>query len=74
MSISTSEVIYFYSSLGGGSIVEPFSVVPLNDELQQARASVTKAETDVLSMLTSKVFYFCIYFLYLFGDISIYFE
>ncbi|KAF3432709.1 hypothetical protein FNV43_RR23811 [Rhamnella rubrinervis] len=42
-------------SSGIGSIVEPFSAVPLNDELQQARASVAKAEADVLSMLTLKM-------------------
>jgi hypothetical protein len=30
-------------------------LVPLNDELQQARESVAKAEADVLSMLTEKV-------------------
>nr|XP_048326093.1 endonuclease MutS2 isoform X2 [Ziziphus jujuba var. spinosa] len=43
------------SNSGIGSIVEPFSAVPLNDELQQARASVAKAEADVLSMLTLKM-------------------
>ncbi|CAL1365626.1 unnamed protein product [Linum trigynum] len=40
---------------GRGSIIEPLSAVPLNDELQQARLSVAKAEVDVLSMLTEKV-------------------
>ncbi|EXB24917.1 MutS2 protein [Morus notabilis] len=40
---------------GVGSIVEPLSAVSLNDELQQARASVAKAEADALSMLTSKM-------------------
>ncbi|GKC81467.1 hypothetical protein Tco_1137184, partial [Tanacetum coccineum] len=30
------------------TLVEPLSVVPLNDELKQARASVAKAEDDVL--------------------------
>ncbi|XP_062152962.1 uncharacterized protein LOC133861237 [Alnus glutinosa] len=43
------------SGSGIGSIVEPLSAVPLNDELQQARASVAKAEADVLSMLTEKM-------------------
>ncbi|KAF5450555.1 hypothetical protein F2P56_030889 [Juglans regia] len=38
-----------------GSIVEPLSAVPLNDELQQARASAAKAEADVLSMLSEKM-------------------
>ncbi|KAK8521071.1 hypothetical protein V6N12_004988 [Hibiscus sabdariffa] len=37
------------------SIIEPFAAVPLNDELQQARASVAKAEADVLSMVTEKI-------------------
>ncbi|KAI9097744.1 hypothetical protein K1719_025515, partial [Acacia pycnantha] len=36
------------SGSGGGSIVEPLSAVPLNDELQQARALMAKAEADVL--------------------------
>uniref|UniRef100_A0A2N9HQI8 DNA mismatch repair proteins mutS family domain-containing protein n=1 Tax=Fagus sylvatica TaxID=28930 RepID=A0A2N9HQI8_FAGSY len=43
------------SGSGRGSIVEPLSAIPLNDELQQARASVAKAEADVLSMLTEKM-------------------
>lgn len=43
------------SSSGIGSVIEPLSAVPLNDELQQARASVTKAEEDVLLALTEKV-------------------
>ncbi|KAE8661984.1 hypothetical protein F3Y22_tig00113721pilonHSYRG00041 [Hibiscus syriacus] len=40
---------------GSGSIIEPFAAVPLNDELQQARALVAKAETDVLLMVTEKI-------------------
>ncbi|XP_022141292.1 uncharacterized protein LOC111011726 isoform X2 [Momordica charantia] len=44
------------SAAGGiGTILEPLSAVPLNDELQQARASVAKAEEDVLFMLSEKV-------------------
>ncbi|XP_038893991.1 endonuclease MutS2 isoform X4 [Benincasa hispida] len=43
------------SDTGTGFILEPLSAVPLNDELQQARASVAKAEEDVLFMLTEKV-------------------
>ncbi|GMP25107.1 hypothetical protein CsSME_00002133 [Camellia sinensis var. sinensis] len=39
----------------GGSIVEPLSAVPLNDELQQAKASVAKAEADVLLKITEKI-------------------
>ncbi|KAK6926114.1 MutS2 and Smr-associated SH3 domain [Dillenia turbinata] len=38
-----------------GNILEPLSAVPLNDELQQARASVAKAEAEVLSRLTEKI-------------------
>lgn len=47
--------MYFCSATGIGSILEPLSAVPLNDELQQARVSVAKAEEDVLFMLTEKV-------------------
>ncbi|KAG7014662.1 mutS2 [Cucurbita argyrosperma subsp. argyrosperma] len=43
------------SAAGIGTILEPLSAVPLNDELQQARAAVAKAEEDVLFMLTEKV-------------------
>lgn len=35
--------------------MEPLSAVPLNDELQQARASAAKAEADVLLQITHKV-------------------
>ncbi|KAG6753558.1 hypothetical protein POTOM_041536 [Populus tomentosa] len=50
-----SRVIYCCSDSGTGRIIEPLSAVPLNDELQQARASVAKAEADVLLMLTEKM-------------------
>ncbi|KAJ6887646.1 hypothetical protein NC652_028799 [Populus alba x Populus x berolinensis] len=50
-----SRVIYCCSDSGTGRIIEPLSAVPLNDELQQARASVAKAEADVLLMLTEKI-------------------
>lgn len=43
------------SGSGVGSVIEPLSAVPLNDKLQQARASVAKAEEDVLWDLTEKV-------------------
>ncbi|XP_038685837.1 endonuclease MutS2 isoform X3 [Tripterygium wilfordii] len=43
------------SGLGTGNTVEPLSAVPLNDELQRARALVAKAEEDVLLMLTEKM-------------------
>lgn len=44
-----------FSGSGVGSIIEPIVAVPLNDELQQARVLVTRAEEDVLSRLTDKV-------------------
>ncbi|KAL7613919.1 hypothetical protein Lser_V15G04925 [Lactuca serriola] len=43
------------SGSGTGSVVEPLTAVPLNDELQQARASVAKAEADVLLGITQKM-------------------
>ncbi|GFZ16003.1 DNA mismatch repair protein MutS, type 2 [Actinidia rufa] len=43
------------SGSGGGSIIEPLSVVPLNDELQQAKALEAKAEADVLLKITEKI-------------------
>ncbi|XP_071911667.1 uncharacterized protein [Coffea arabica] len=43
------------SGSGAGSILEPLSAVPLNDQLQQARASVAKAEADVLLKITKKM-------------------
>ncbi|GJN19849.1 hypothetical protein PR202_gb07162 [Eleusine coracana subsp. coracana] len=36
-------------------MVEPIAAIPLNDELQEARALVAKAELDVLSKLTDKI-------------------
>ncbi|XVF53264.1 hypothetical protein PTKIN_Ptkin05aG0085400 [Pterospermum kingtungense] len=43
------------SGSGQGNIIEPLAAVPLNDELQQARASVAKAEAGVLLMVTEKI-------------------
>ncbi|TVU32050.1 hypothetical protein EJB05_23766, partial [Eragrostis curvula] len=43
------------SGSDAGSMVEPIAAVPLNDELQEARALVVKAELDVLSKLTDKI-------------------
>ncbi|RVW41291.1 Endonuclease MutS2 [Vitis vinifera] len=43
------------SNASVGSIIEPLSAIPLNDELQQARALVAKAEADVLLKLTEKM-------------------
>ncbi|XP_022678837.1 uncharacterized protein LOC101779329 isoform X6 [Setaria italica] len=36
-------------------MIEPIAAVPLNDELQESRALVAKAELDVLSKLTDKI-------------------
>lgn len=44
-----------YSGSGGGTAAEPIAAVSMNDELQSARASVAKAEADILAMLTEKV-------------------
>ncbi|XP_019054629.1 PREDICTED: uncharacterized protein LOC104605235 isoform X2 [Nelumbo nucifera] len=43
------------SGSGVGNLIEPLAAVPLNDELQEARALVMKAEEDVLSALTEKI-------------------
>jgi hypothetical protein len=43
------------SGSDAGSMMEPIAAVPLNDELQESRALVAKAELDVLSKLTDKV-------------------
>ncbi|KAG1354515.1 endonuclease MutS2 [Cocos nucifera] len=43
------------SGSGVGSIIEPIVAVQLNDELQQARVLVARAEEDVLSRLTDKM-------------------
>lgn len=43
------------SGSDAGSMIEPIAAVPLNDELQESRALVAKAELNVLSKLTDKV-------------------
>lgn len=50
-----TQMILYYSDAGAGSLVEPLSAVPLNDELQQAREAVAKAEEEVLLKITKKV-------------------
>lgn len=45
----------YCSGSDAGSMIEPIVAVPLNDELQESRALVAKAELDVLSKLTDKV-------------------
>ncbi|KAF8722371.1 hypothetical protein HU200_022479 [Digitaria exilis] len=52
---STFDGLLLSSGAGAGSMIEPISAVPLNDELQEARALVAKAELDVLSKLTDKI-------------------
>lgn len=47
--------MFYCSDSGMGSVIEPLAAVPINDELQRARASVGKAEADLLLSLTEKV-------------------
>lgn len=49
------EGLLLSSASGTGSVVEPLSAVSLNDALQQAKASVSKAEADVLLKITQKM-------------------
>ncbi|XP_009799633.1 uncharacterized protein LOC107826629 isoform X1 [Nicotiana tabacum] len=51
----TFEGLLLSSASGTGSVVEPLSAVPMNDALQQAKASVAKAEADVLLKITQKM-------------------
>ncbi|RWR87753.1 endonuclease MutS2-like protein [Cinnamomum micranthum f. kanehirae] len=53
--LTTFNGLLLSSGSGVESLVEPISAVPLNDELQQARALVAKAEDEVLSRLTEKM-------------------
>ncbi|KAF8379854.1 hypothetical protein HHK36_029303 [Tetracentron sinense] len=53
--LTTFKGLLLSSGSGVGSMVEPLSAVPLNDELQQARELVTKAEEEVLLNLTKKM-------------------
>ncbi|KAA8520587.1 hypothetical protein F0562_014843 [Nyssa sinensis] len=49
------EGLLLSSGSDAGSIVEPLSAVPLNDELQQARVLVANAEEEVLLKITEKM-------------------
>ncbi|XP_009629933.1 uncharacterized protein [Nicotiana tomentosiformis] len=49
------EGLLLSSASGTGSVVEPLSAVPMNDALQQAKASVAKAEADVLLKIAQKM-------------------
>ncbi|KAF7148051.1 hypothetical protein RHSIM_Rhsim03G0218100 [Rhododendron simsii] len=53
--LQSPEICLFCSGSGGESIMEPLSAVPLNDELQQAKALVAKAEADVLLKISEKM-------------------
>ncbi|PIA34987.1 hypothetical protein AQUCO_03700324v1, partial [Aquilegia coerulea] len=53
--LTTVSGLLLSSGSGVGCLMEPLSAVPLNDELQQARASVAMAEKDVLLRLTEKM-------------------
>ncbi|XP_039783655.1 endonuclease MutS2-like isoform X3 [Panicum virgatum] len=52
---STFDGLLLSSGSDAGSMIEPIAAVPLNDELQESRALVAKAELDVLSKLTDKI-------------------
>ncbi|CAN6298833.1 unnamed protein product [Urochloa humidicola] len=52
---STFDGLMLSSGSDAGSMIEPIAAVPLNDELQESRALVAKAELDVLSKLTDKI-------------------
>lgn len=47
--------LLLWSGSGAENYLEPVSAVPLNDELAQARALVSKAELEALADLTEKV-------------------
>ncbi|CAA0824713.1 DNA mismatch repair protein MutS- type 2 [Striga hermonthica] len=51
----TFEGLLLASGSGAGSLVEPLSAVPLNDELQRARESVARAEAEVLLKISQKI-------------------
>ncbi|XP_038977057.1 endonuclease MutS2 isoform X2 [Phoenix dactylifera] len=53
--LTTFNGLLLSSGSGVGSIIEPIVAVPLNDEFQQARVLVARAEEDVLSRLTDKM-------------------
>ncbi|KAF6156774.1 hypothetical protein GIB67_033243 [Kingdonia uniflora] len=53
--VTTFKGLLLSSGSGEGSLVEPLSAVPLNDELQQVRSLVANAEEEVLLRLTEKI-------------------
>ncbi|ONK73814.1 uncharacterized protein A4U43_C04F35660 [Asparagus officinalis] len=53
--VTSFEGLLLTSGSGAASFMEPIVAVSLNDELQQARALVSKAEEDVLSKLSDKI-------------------
>ncbi|KAG2537070.1 hypothetical protein PVAP13_9NG244600 [Panicum virgatum] len=52
---STFDGLLLSSGSDAGNMIEPIAAVLLNDELQESRALVAKAELDVLSKLTDKI-------------------
>nr|GEU66811.1 hypothetical protein [Tanacetum cinerariifolium] len=52
---SRDKICFYCSGSGTGTLVEPLSAVSLNDELQQARATIAKAEADVMLEITHKM-------------------
>jgi hypothetical protein len=55
MAVDIDQDSYVCSGSEAGSMIEPIIAVPLNDELQGARALVARAELEALSKLTDKV-------------------
>lgn len=52
---SSFDGLLLSSGSDAGSMIEPIIAVPLNDELQGARALVVRAELEALSKLTDKI-------------------
>ncbi|XP_044327702.1 endonuclease MutS2 isoform X2 [Triticum aestivum] len=52
---SSFDGLLLSSGSDAGSMIEPIVAVPLNDELQGARALVVRAELEALSKLTDKI-------------------
>lgn len=55
MTVDIDQDSYVCSGSDAGSMIEPIVAIPLNDELQGARALVVRAELEALSKLTDKV-------------------
>lgn len=55
LTVDIDQDSYVCSGSDAGSMIEPIVAIPLNDELQGARALVVRAELEALSKLTDKV-------------------